>query len=81
MSRGSYAAIARTLGLKRATEARQAFLRSLRNQPDDERKLIAAPELQRIDKLEARIRDRDADEPEKLDRRLAALAALREGLD
>jgi hypothetical protein len=69
------------LGLKRATDARQAFLRGLRSQPEDERKLLAARELERLDGLEARIRTRDAEDREKLERRLAALAALREGLD
>ena len=33
----SFAAIARTLGLKRAADARQAFLRELRSRPDEER--------------------------------------------
>lgn len=37
-------------------------------------------EQQRLDALEQRIRTRDAAEPEKLERRLAALAKLREGL-
>ena len=77
----SYAAIARTLELKRATDARQAFLRALRNHPEPERKLMVARERQRLDVLEARIRARDAEEPEKLERRLTALAAIREGLD
>ena len=77
----SYAAIARTLGLKRATDARAAFLRALRAAPEDERKLIAGREFQRLDQLEVRIRTRDAATPDKLERRLAALAALRRGLD
>jgi hypothetical protein len=37
-------------------------------------------EHQRLDALEARIRSRDAAEPEKLERRLTALSKLREGL-
>jgi hypothetical protein len=69
------------LGLKRATDARQAFLTGLRAAPEDERKLIAQREHQRLDELEARIRTRDAAAPDKLERRLAALAALRRGLD
>src|SRR5262245_4561239 len=43
----SFAAIAQALGLKRATDARAAFLRALRTQPDDERVLIAARERNR----------------------------------
>jgi hypothetical protein len=77
----SYAAIASTLGLKRATDAREAFLRGLRASPDDQRTLIVQREYQRLDELEARIRARDAAAPDKLQRRLAAVAALRRGLD
>jgi len=77
----SFAGIAQALGLKRATDARQAFLRGLRSRPEHERKLITARELERLDLLEARVRSRDAQDPEKLARRLVALAALREGLD
>jgi hypothetical protein len=67
--------------LKRATDAREAFLRGLGATPDDERALIAQREQQRLDELEARIRTRDAAATDKLERRLAALAALRRGLD
>jgi hypothetical protein len=37
-------------------------------------------ELVRLDKLEARVRARDAKEPDKLQTRLGALAAMRESL-
>jgi len=77
----SYAAIASTFSLKRATDAREAFLRGLRATPEDQRTLIAQREHRRLDELEARIRARDAAAPEKLDRRLAAVEALRRGLD
>lgn len=73
--------MARALELKRATDARAAFLRALRGRPPLERQEIAGRERQRLDQLEDRIRRRDADEPEKLERRLGALAKLREGLD
>lgn len=76
----SFAAIARTLGLKRAADARQAFLRELRSRPDEERPGLVERELERLDQLEARIRSRDADEPVKLETRLGALAAMRESL-
>jgi DNA-binding transcriptional MerR regulator len=76
----SFAAIARTLGLKRAADARQAFLRELRSRSDEERQHLVERELERLDKLEARIRARDVDEPEKLQTRLGALAAMRESL-
>jgi DNA-binding transcriptional MerR regulator len=76
----SFAAIARTIGLKRAGDARGAFLRELRNRPDEERQALVERELERLDKLEARIRARDAAEPDKLQTRLGALAAMRESL-
>ncbi|MHB1924105.1 MAG: hypothetical protein ACYCSJ_05415 [Acidimicrobiales bacterium] len=77
----SYSAVARSLGLTRATDARQAFLRSLRARPEDERRAMAVREQARLDGLEARIRARDAGRPEKLQRRLEALGVLREGLE
>lgn len=76
----TFAAIARTVGLKRAADAREAFLRELRSRPDDERQGLVGRELERLDKLEARIRSRDADKPDKLQTRLGALAAMRESL-
>jgi hypothetical protein len=76
----SFAAIARTVGLKRASDAREAFLRELRSRPDEERQALIERELVRLDELEARIRSRDAEEPEKLETRLGALAAMRASL-
>ena len=76
----SFAAIARTLGLKRAADAREAFLRELRSRPEGERQHLLARELERLDELEARIRARDTDEPDKLQTRLRALAAMRDSL-
>jgi hypothetical protein len=76
----TFAAIARSVGLKRATDAREAFLRELRSRPDEERQGLVEREQERLDKLEVRIRARDADEPDKLKTRLGALAAMRESL-
>jgi hypothetical protein len=76
----SFASIASTLGFKRAANAREAFLRELRSRPDEERPALVQGELERLNKLEARIRARDADEPDKLRTRLGALAAMRESL-
>ena len=59
----------------------RAFLRGLRASPGDQRRLIAQREHQRLDELEARIRARDAAIPDKLERRLAVLAALSRGLN
>jgi hypothetical protein len=76
----SFAAIARSVGLKRATYARQAFLRELRSRPDEERQGLVEREQERLDQLEVRIRARDAAEPEKLKTRLGALEAMRTSL-
>lgn len=76
----SFAAIARTLGLKRASNAREAFLRELRKHSDEDRKGLVEREMERLDKLEERIRSRDGNEPEKLQTRLDALAAMRNSL-
>ena len=56
-------------------------MRALRSRPEPDRGQIVAREHERLDKLEARIRDRDAAVPDKLERRLTALATLRQGLD
>ena len=72
--------VASSLGLKRASDARAAFLRALARQPDTERQRLRQRELERLDKLEARIRDRDSEQPEKRERRLAGLARMRETL-
>ena len=76
----SFAAIARTVGLKRSAEAREAFLRELRSRPDQEREGLVERELERLDRLEERIRARDAEKPDKLETRLGALAKMRESL-
>jgi hypothetical protein len=76
----TFAAIAKTVGLKRAADAREAFLRDLRSRPEEERQVLVEHELARLDKLEARIRSRDAEQPDKLRTRLGALAAMRESL-
>jgi hypothetical protein len=76
----SYSAVARALDFKRATDAQAAFLRALRSRPEAEQAALAKRESLRLDQLEKRIRSRDAEEPLKLERRLAALEALRQGL-
>jgi hypothetical protein len=72
--------VARSLGLKRAVDAQAAFLRALRTRQGDERNGLVERESARLVKLEARIRTRDAEEPEKMERRLLALAKLRQQL-
>jgi hypothetical protein len=76
----SFSAIARGLELRRTKDAIAAFHRALRSKPDAERAAATQGELMRLDRLEVRIRARDAEDPEKRDRRLAALDILRNQL-
>ena len=76
----SFAAVARSLNLKRSNDALAAFMRALRQRPDAERAELISRERGRLDLLETRIRDRDKDDPTRLDRRLGALEKLRSSL-
>jgi hypothetical protein len=76
----SYAAVARSLNLKRSNDALAAVMRALRQRPDAERAELIGRERGRLDQLEARIRARDKDDPTRLDRRLIALERLRSSL-
>jgi hypothetical protein len=72
--------VARSLGLERAVDAQAAFLRALRRRDGEERSRLVDRETSRLSELETRIRSGDANEPEKMERRLSALAKLREHL-
>jgi len=72
--------VARSLGFKRALDAQASFFRALRQREGDQRSRLIQRESSRLDELETRIRTRDAGQPEKMDRRLLALASLREKL-
>jgi aminoglycoside phosphotransferase len=76
----SYAAVARSLDLKRSNDALAAVMRALHQRSEPERAELIGRERARLDKLEARIRDRDKDDPTRLDRRLGALEKLRSSL-
>jgi hypothetical protein len=80
-SGSSYSAIARQLELRRATDAHRAFARALHSLTDEDRRRVTKNEELRLDQLEVRIRRRDAAEPEKIERRLAAVGLLRAALD
>jgi hypothetical protein len=73
----SYAWVARSLGLKRADDARRSFLRAFAKREGVERDALRLRELKRLDELEARIRSRDANDPGKMAARLVALDVLR----
>jgi hypothetical protein len=74
----TYSAIARALGMKRAVNAQEAFVRAMRSLPDAQQKAVYRREWERLDQLEKRIRSRDTNEPVKMERRLVALEALRQ---
>jgi hypothetical protein len=57
-----------------------AFLRALHQRPEAEKVDLITRERARLDQLETRIRDRDKDDPTRLDRRLIALEKLRSSL-
>ena len=76
----SYSAIASALGMKRAVNANEAFVRAMRSLSEKERTTMQQREFARLDQLEARIRSRDAQQPDKMQRHLVALEALRDGL-
>ena len=76
----SYAAIARKLEMTRAVDAQKAFIRAVLSRPGDEQPGLVANERARLDKLELVIRQGDAADPDRLQRRLRAVAKLRAAL-
>jgi hypothetical protein len=76
----SFSAIARTLGLDRAKEAHKSYVRALGRHEGDERRQLIKSEEARLDELERRIRDRDAADVPKLERRLLGVEKLREAI-
>jgi hypothetical protein len=76
----SYSAIARGLELRLAVDAHRAFVRAVARRPDDERTQLVARESARLDQLEVRIRNRDAGDPSKIERRILAVEKLRAAL-
>jgi hypothetical protein len=76
----SYSAIARTLGFDRAKEAHRSYVRALATHEGDERRQLIKSEEARLDELERRIRNRDAADVPKLERRLLGVQQLREAI-
>jgi hypothetical protein len=77
----SFSAIARSLGLERATEAHRSFVRAIGTHEGTERRQIIEREETRLDELEQRIRTRDASDTEKLERRLLGVKKLRAAME
>jgi hypothetical protein len=76
----SFSAIARRLELGRAIDAHRSFVRALGTHDEAERRQLVVNEEARLDRLEQRIRERDAAEPTKIERRLVGLNKLREAI-
>ncbi|MDA8032942.1 MAG: hypothetical protein M0T71_02050 [Actinomycetota bacterium] len=76
----SFAAIAGRLGLRRSKDAYASFHRALASRSGAERAQLVEQELGRLQQLEARIRERDVANPDRMTRRLAALATMRSAL-
>ncbi len=76
----SYSAIARRLELGRAVDAHRSFVRAVGAHVSNDRRRLIESEEERLDRLEQRIRARDAAHPEKLERRLMGVDKLREAL-
>jgi hypothetical protein len=74
----SFAYIANELGMGHARDAFDAFLLALQARPAAEQRNLRTEESSRLDELEKRTRKRAT--PELLDKKLAAIAALRERL-
>jgi hypothetical protein len=76
----SFSAIARALGFERATEAHRSYVRALGSREGDERRQLIKNEEARLEQLELRIRQRDADDASKIERRLLGVQKLREAI-
>lgn len=76
----SFSAIARALGFERATEAHRSYVRALGACDGDERRQLIENEEARLDQLEERIRERDAEDFQKVERRLSGVQNLREAI-
>lgn len=79
-SGNSFSAIARRLDLHRAIDAHRSFVRALDAYNGDDRRQLVEAEKERLDRLEKRIRVRDAADPEKVKRRLMGVDKFREAL-
>jgi hypothetical protein len=79
-SGSSFSAIARALGFDRATDAHRSYVRALGAREGDERQQLVKNEEARLDLLEQRIRERDAKDVSKVERRLLGVQKLREAI-
>jgi len=76
----SFAAIAKHLGLAKASEANEAFNRALRTRPSGQQAALRAEESLRLDKLVVKVQSRTDLDEDVVNRQLRAIARLRETL-
>ena len=76
----SFSAIARQLELERAVDAHRCFVRALNSHEGEDRRRLIGNEEARLDRLEERIRERDAVDATKVERRLRGVTNLREAI-
>ena len=76
----SLAAIAKKLGLTRASDANEAFNRALRTRPTDEQVVLREEESLRLDKLATKVQSRKDLAQEDVNRQLRTITRLREAL-
>jgi DNA-binding transcriptional MerR regulator len=77
----SYSAIARLLELERAVDAHRCFIRALDTHRGEDRRRLIGNEEARLDRLEERIRARDAADATKVAHRLRGVTNLREAIE
>lgn len=68
------------LELERAVDAHRLFVRALNGLRDEERRRLIGNEEARLDQLEERIRERDATDATKVERRLRGVTNFREAI-
>jgi hypothetical protein len=76
----SFAAIAKHLGLAKASDANDAFNRALRTRPTAQQAILREEENLRLDKLLARVQSRTDLSENDVHRQVRTIALLREAL-
>ncbi|MEY2567923.1 MAG: hypothetical protein QOE35_2452 [Actinomycetota bacterium] len=76
----SFSSIAKALGLERAHDANEAFIRALRRRAPKARKVIREAEAGRLEALATKVRARDDLTPEQTKKRLRSVERLRQTL-
>ncbi|MDQ1374105.1 MAG: hypothetical protein QOJ09_1443 [Actinomycetota bacterium] len=76
----SFSSIAKALGLERAHDANEAFIRALRRKAPKARKVLREAEAGRLEALATKVKARDDLTPEQTKKRLRSVERLRQTL-